>query len=419
MNITIHRGSNQIGGGVTEYEQDGWKLFVDYGEQLPGAPPSGELEVEGLTCGDLAQSALLITHYHGDHIGRIDMIPEEVPIYIGKTSLDVVQKLEDKLSRAKSLPDVAEHATCVHQRLLKAHTFMPREVIVFGPFKIMPFTVDHSAFDAYAFKIEAGGVSVFHTGDFRTHGPRSGKFDEAIAKYVGEVNYVVCEATNVMRHQVACQSEYDLQMAFERQFRQHKINLVYVSSTNIDRLFSLYHAAKRANRKFYVDTYQKSVMDAVVDSKGVWSKSPMYQYESEEPVELMRTGDEFTYTDKFDHFLRSCGGVFAVRATPRFNHLIAKLPHEQLQIYLSMWKGYVKKGPAYHDNLALAVGLDYIYAHTSGHCDMESLDHLLCMLNPHVVIPIHTDAPDEFEKLFGVKYNVKRLRDGETFTTSL
>lgn len=37
MNITIHRGTNQIGGCVTEYEHEGWKLFVDYGEQLLGS----------------------------------------------------------------------------------------------------------------------------------------------------------------------------------------------------------------------------------------------------------------------------------------------------------------------------------------------------------------------------------------------
>ncbi|MGM9856338.1 MAG: hypothetical protein ACI30Y_00820 [Candidatus Limisoma sp.] len=36
MKITIHRGTDQIGGSVTEYEHEGWKLFVDYGEQLPG-----------------------------------------------------------------------------------------------------------------------------------------------------------------------------------------------------------------------------------------------------------------------------------------------------------------------------------------------------------------------------------------------
>ena len=79
MKITVHRGSNQIGGCVTEYESNGWKLFVDYGEQLPGAPMSDKkLEIDGLTCGDIRKSALLITHYHGDHIGKITELPSDL-----------------------------------------------------------------------------------------------------------------------------------------------------------------------------------------------------------------------------------------------------------------------------------------------------------------------------------------------------
>lgn len=71
MNITIYRSTDQIGGCVTEYEFEGWRLFVDYGDQLPGAAVESSLEVEGLTCGDVSKSVLLITHYHGDHIGKI------------------------------------------------------------------------------------------------------------------------------------------------------------------------------------------------------------------------------------------------------------------------------------------------------------------------------------------------------------
>ena len=34
IRITVHRGTNQIGGCVTEYECRGFHLFVDYGEQV-------------------------------------------------------------------------------------------------------------------------------------------------------------------------------------------------------------------------------------------------------------------------------------------------------------------------------------------------------------------------------------------------
>lgn len=54
MNIKVYRGTHQIGGCVTEYEYHGWHLFVDYGEELPGGPKTGDLQVEGLTYGDIS-----------------------------------------------------------------------------------------------------------------------------------------------------------------------------------------------------------------------------------------------------------------------------------------------------------------------------------------------------------------------------
>ena len=97
MNIKIHRGTHQIGGCVTEYEYDGWRLFVDYGEELPGGPKSGDLQIEGLTHGDISKSALLITHYHGDHIGSITKLPKELLIYIGKVGREILLVLSDHL----------------------------------------------------------------------------------------------------------------------------------------------------------------------------------------------------------------------------------------------------------------------------------------------------------------------------------
>ena len=35
MKITIHRGTNQIGGCIAEIKSCGYKVFIDFGEQLP------------------------------------------------------------------------------------------------------------------------------------------------------------------------------------------------------------------------------------------------------------------------------------------------------------------------------------------------------------------------------------------------
>jgi ribonuclease J len=53
----------------------------------------------------------------------------------------------------------------VHQemldRLQTVKTFEPGKPFKWGDMEIMPVTVDHSAFDAYAFKIGIEGLSVF------------------------------------------------------------------------------------------------------------------------------------------------------------------------------------------------------------------------------------------------------------------
>lgn len=411
MNIKIHRGTHQIGGCVTEYEYDGWRLFVDYGEELPGGPKSGDLQIEGLTHGDISKSALLITHYHGDHIGSITKLPKELLIYIGKVGREILLVLSDHL---KSVDGIHQEMV---ERLHHANTFEAGKLFSYGPFSIMPITVDHSAFDAYAFKIEAGGVSAFHTGDFRTHGFRSKKLPEVIHKYVGEVDYVVCEGTNVARPDATNQTERELQQQFEEQFKANKGNVVYLSSTNIDRLFSLYHAALRAKRVFLVDAYQKKIMDIVTQKDSLWGKSELYQYGEYEPKVLKYDKGEFLVTDEFKDFLDKLGYVLVARATPRFGNLVERIPGEKQQ-YLSMWEGYVKEGAeAYNKDIANSLGEDFKYMHTSGHSDMNSMREVFRLLHPKALIPIHTDAPEKFAELFSAEWSVILLNDGESVST--
>lgn len=414
MRIKIHRGTHEIGGCITEYEQDGWHLFVDYGEQLADAPVSKPLHIEGLNYGDLSKSALLITHYHGDHIGKIIELPDALPIFMGKMGHDIAFTFTEYLSHAPTLHDKEE---LMMERLNKMNTFCAGKAFQFGPFSIMPITVDHSAFDAYAFKITAYNISVFHTGDFRTHGFRSSKLHDVIKYYVRPpVDCVVTEATNINRTNAATKTEQQLQSEFEKSFHAHKGNIIYLSSTNIDRLFSIYHAALRAHRPFYVDKYQKKIMDDVADSNSMWTKSPLYQYSNKYPPKcLFEEHGKITVRDNFKEFLLNQGYVIIARPNPKFNDFISQIPGDKFK-YLSMWKGYLDKSRkgAYNKNLDKALGKDPIYMHTSGHCDIEGLKFLLDMLKPKNIIPIHTENPEKFSEVFGNRWNVRTLNDGNS-----
>lgn len=413
MKITIHRGANQIGGSVTEYEHKGWRLFVDFGEQLPGMPVSETLNIDGLTKGDISKSAILITHYHGDHIGNIHQIPNDVPIFMGKLGLEIQKITSNQLKLVDN-----KHSLLL-KRLEKVIPFEAGKTFEFGQFKIMPISIDHSAFDAYAFKIETNEIRVFHTGDFRTHGFRGKKLPDVIDKFIGKIDYVVCEGTNVKRSEATLQTERELQQQFEKDFRQHKFNIVYLSSTNIDRLFSLYHAALQVRIPFIVDPYQKHIMDTIVNNNHIWSKAKLYNYGKYEPMTLMYDKNNIgkhLVRDKFIDFLKEKGYVLIARSNPRLNHLINKMPGEPKQRYLSMWNGYVNNplAPAYNEHLATSLGKEYLYRHTSGHCDMNSLQNLFAQLSPKTIIPIHTDAPEIFAKKFSNQWLVTPMQDGDS-----
>lgn len=413
MRITIHRGADQIGGTITEYEHNGWRLFVDFGEQLPGAPISDLPDFEGLTKGDFSKTAVLVTHYHGDHIGNIHHIPDDIPVYMGALGIEI-QKITS--GRLKNIDK--KHASLL-ERLNRAKIFRADITFEFGPFRILPIVIDHSAFDAYAFRIEADSIKIFHTGDFRMHGFRGKKLLNVIDNIIGKVDYVVCEGTNIIRPDVTLQSESELQRLMEKDFKQHKFNIVYLSSTNIDRLFSIYHAALKIGMPFLVDYYQKDIMDVVVEKEQIWTKSILYRYGSRMPMVLKydkeNPGEYFT-NKKFISYLEQKGYVLIARSNPSFDRLIERLPGEPKQCYLSMWEGYVNdpSSPSYNVNLASSLGKGYIYRHTSGHCDIKSLHNLFTKLSPKAIIPIHTDSPNSFVAIFNNQWKIVLMQDGNT-----
>jgi ribonuclease J len=236
-------------------------------------------------------------------------------------------------------------------------------------------------------------------------------------QYVGKVDYVVCEATNILRPNATSKKESALQRDFVALFKEKKSTVVYLSSTNIDRLFSLYHAALKAGRPFYVDGYQKHMMDVVVNSKSLWTKSSLYQYGKYEPEPLMYhrfDKNRFFVSDSFKAYLDKLGYVLIARNNERFDNLLEQIPGEKQKV-LSMWDGYVKEGTeAYNENLANSLDGEYDYMHTSGHSDMNSMREVFRLLHPKALIPIHTDAPEKFAEQFSDEWPVKLLNDGDS-----
>ena len=77
MNISIIRGQNQIGGNIIEICSKNAKIILDTGSELQEKIPKVP-DIKGLFQDKPNYNAVLISHYHSDHIGLINNI---LPIF--------------------------------------------------------------------------------------------------------------------------------------------------------------------------------------------------------------------------------------------------------------------------------------------------------------------------------------------------
>ena len=77
MEINILRGQNQIGGSIIEISSKNTKIILDIGSNLDDKEIIVP-EIEGLFKREAKYDGVLISHYHGDHIGLATKILLEI-----------------------------------------------------------------------------------------------------------------------------------------------------------------------------------------------------------------------------------------------------------------------------------------------------------------------------------------------------
>ena len=379
MEVIIHRGTHQIGGCATEYRTKTTRIFIDFGAELD-SENAKLIDIDGVTKGETNCNAVFFTHYHGDHMGLLDTINKDVPLYMGIASKGIAKILNDRLSKS---PNIDSYDP---ERIDSIKTFEAAKPITIGDIKITPYMVDHSAYDAYMFKIEADGKSVLHTGDFRTHGFRGKGVKPTLEKYVKKVDALVCEGTTLNRTEVKCETENDLKNRIKTVLQDNKYVFVVCSSTNIDRLAGICSVTPKG--KYCIcDDYQLSVIEYIRDYAG--DKSSLYKF-----------GKALYYSENLDDKMNERGFCMFVRCgNTRHKEVMVKYKDKNAVVIYSMWKGYLEQ-----DNIKEFLdGYKRLDMHTSGHADSDAIKMLIDTVQPDMVIPMHTEVPDAFLNLTGNK----------------
>ncbi len=411
MRLRIHRGTQEIGGTCIEAEAQGKRLVLDVG--LPLDAPDEEQErllpeVPGFQERDDSLLGVMISHAHRDHYGLAAHIRPEIPVWIGEAGHNILKAASAWVPNGHAFTD--------------PHFLSDRRPVEIGPLRVTPFLVDHSAFDAYALLVEADGKRVFYSGDFRAHGRKAALFERLVRDPPADIDVLLMEGTTLGRAgtEEGFETESDLEERFAEAFRQTEgMHFVWTSSQNIDRIVTIFRAAKRTGRVLLIDLYTAVVLEATgrdTIPQSHWPEVSVYIPHSQRVLiknkELFRDRDRHHRSRVYPEDLPDLAAraVMLFRPMARFDGGV-RSALDGAGFSYSMWQGYLKEDSSRRvlDWLGRH-GIEWQVLHTSGHASAADLQRFAAALAPRALVPIHSFETGRFPDFFE---NVVPRGDGE------
>ena len=221
-----------------------------------------------------------------------------------------------------------------------------------------------------------------------------------LRKYIRQVDVLITEGTMLSRGNVGVKSEQALQQEIRRCMEKYKYVFVVCSSTNIDRIGSVYQSVPYG-KYFLCDLYQQTVLQKVDKLCG-------------HHTELYRFKKVHTYGKNLDDNMNAQGFCMLIRNRFTYRDVVEKYKKDysdDTAIIYSMWQGYLSQPDSpYHELLDGFKNIEYL--HTSGHATKQAIEEVCSIVNPRIgIIPIHTQAPHQLDDLG--HWCVIHLSDGE------
>ncbi|MGY1753824.1 MBL fold metallo-hydrolase [Blastococcus sp. SYSU D01042] len=403
MRVRIHRGAREIGGSCIEVEYGGGRLVLDVGKPLTAGPREHVPlpAVPGLADGgDPSLHGVLISHPHLDHYGLVDQVHRTVPVYAGR--------------EASALVSAARFFSPMGPELRPTGHLADRRPLRLGPFTVTPHLVDHSGFDSYALQIDAGGRRLLYTGDLRGHGRKAGLFDGMLAAPPSGVDTLLMEGTHVRAEpggeEAAQASETDVELAMARTFRRTPgLPVVASSAQNIDRLVTVYRAARRAGRILLLDLYTVTIVRAIGRSTIPQPGFPrLGVFIPRRQRVLVKRSGEFERASAVralrvfpEQLLANPSRYVVLTGSSAVDELLVGGQLRAGVIVWSLWRGYLDDPSGQRlMSQAAAHGVPLVQHHTSGHAPLSDLKRLVAALRSRRIVPIHTEGAHAYSRHF-------------------
>ena len=384
MYIRTIRGQNQIGGNIIEVRSKNTKIILDIGKELEEKIIEVPL-VKGLFKGKADYDAVLITHYHEDHIGLINNILPDIPIYMGEKCYSIYKITNEYLGN----------------KMVEISIFLQSEKeFRVGDIRIKPILCDHSAFDSYMILLYCENKKILYTGDFRASGRKS---FSALLNKLEKIDILITEGTTVARENFKSYSEKSLEKkAINIISNNNSPVFVLTASANIDRIVTFYKVAKNTNRLFLEDVYMAKITTAsgnnIPNPKDFENVKVFLTIPTEKNYSILnkyknkKIGRKEISKNKFIMCIRSSMENY-------LDKLSKEISFKGGVLFYSMWKGYLGNDETKRFiDFMKGKGVNIIPLHTSGHADIKTIDALIEKTKPEYIIPVHTENAKWFEK---------------------
>ncbi|MFW9874153.1 MAG: MBL fold metallo-hydrolase [Candidatus Thorarchaeota archaeon] len=464
VNLTLLGGVHEVGGNTILLEDKGYntKILIDFGVKIgryydryesgehPSSikeliqanllPDTDKIPIQNLYLTDLDPKTpnsanpsnldgILISHPHKDHYLGLSFINRTIPVYTGKVTKRIIR------AACKSSEEVTDN----NFHNLNWHTFRTGEIVDIKGLKIVPFHVDHSVPAAYGFIIYTSIGSIVYTGDFRRHGTLSYMTEEFL-KEIEEHNtlatkcelsqnqkdlltegtkVLICEGTKINKGMV--ESEESVEENLKKIFDNNPFDFILVKYDRIDwdRFRTFSNIAKCYGWK-YIITEMDAYFYYLLNRKAVYPSMREPNIIRDDHIYILKRGSirhkwqeiiryNIDVTGKADRFLnyrdlKRLGDKFMVYITHLPEILMNNLDFSKRGLFIS--SSIDPYAEEFYDNTHSirrqleAYGIPAYRVHASGHATPQDIINFIEQVRPKYLIPIHTEHPEFFRKLF-------------------
>lgn len=412
--ITFHAGILTIGGTVIEIEYDKDRIFFDFGTEFK---PELELEDDSLenllkhnlvphldhiydenligspvstTDSGYENTSVFLSHCHLDHTRMVNYLSPDIPMYALNETKILLNSLNAKndflLPRAVESESYTRDIIGVDNM---AH-------VKVGQIAVQLMRVDHDAYGACGMRITTPDLVVSYTGDLRLHG-----FDYKDSLIFCEKN----KDTDVLIIEGVTLSFDDRPEPIDPVRSEQDLldRMVKVMNENPEKqiTFSVYpgnvkriaEIVKQSPRKVVLEASFAHVLKSCLDMDCLYYELSDNDYGLNQSLkldlkDLFEDMSEYFWQITENHENLKGGGVYIHSDAAPLGEFDPK--------YLPFIK------------VLENAGVEFKRIACSGHAFPEDLDRIVDLIQPKLLIPIHSLKPEKLENKYGVRYLPKR-----------